>query len=233
MKKLVFTLIFFLIVLESYPQKSGDISTTYKNVLSGKVYDKATGKKLSNKELGKLLHKYPNIIFERIINEQGEYSKYYFDSNNIKHQDKTLIINRNKKNQIKITESFTDFIFTTIDKEILKSKDLKGSWIILRFELLTRFVRVPEILKLNSIVVELNKNHKIVPIVCFADSEQNIKSKFNQQDLLFKFVGDGGNFQEKYNIIQFPTTIILDTNGKVHKYFYANDKIDIENIILD
>ncbi len=231
MKIFIITIILTLLTIELYSQSPEVITITNKGSLNGKVYNKVTGEKLSDEELVEVLQKHPNIIFEKVINEYGEISNFYFDPNNIKNDTGSrTIIRRSAENQVKEGESFPDFIFKTIEKETIKSKNLKGTWILLRFELFARFTNKPLILDLSNQLKDLEEDYKIIPIICFADSEQNIKNELDIADLVFRLVADGSNFHEKYSIIKFPTTIIIDDQGRVYKYFFNNENIDFSGI---
>lgn len=229
MKILFFSILLSLSSIGVYAQSTEIVSTAINVSLSGKVFNKVSGEQLSDEEISELFKKYPNIILESSIDKYGRYTEYYFDPNDIRFQKFTKA--RSEDAQVGLNKSLPEFVFKSIDDEVISSENLKGSWILLRFDLFSRFANVSEIMDLDKQIKQLNAEISIVPIIVLADSEQNIKNSFSQYNWTFKLVGNGRNFHEKYNIIQFPTTLILDDSGRVYRYYFMGDKIDIDALI--
>ena len=222
MKALLFLLLF------TFTHNSlAQISTTRKIKVSGNVYNKQTGQKLTEEETIDLLEKYPEIIFEHVYNKYGVVEKLLFDPNNIVTGKITF---RNEENQIKPGELFPEYVFKTIDGEKITNKKLYGSWVLLRFELFAKMINQQKITSLEKQIIEFNLSNKLTAIIIFADTKNNIKQYLGSKGSIFKLVPDGINFQEMYSIIQFPTSILIDKNGVVYKYYTGNEKIDFSNL---
>lgn len=172
----------------------------------------------------KITDKNPEIRFEHVINKYGKIDRYYYNPNNIL----TEFPNRDKSQQIKEGQLFPEFVFKTIDNEIIDSEKQRGKWVLIRFELFTRFMNKGSIEKLNNQINKLEESKDLISIICLADNKQNIKNEMALIDSNFKLVDGGRNFHEKFNIVGFPTTLLLDKQGRVYKYFYNRDEIDLE-----
>lgn len=197
--------------------------------IDGTVYNKITGKRLGKLELSKLIQEYPNIVFEKVINKYGKVEKRLFDPNNIKtgkYKSRTL------KNQTKVGEEFPEFVFKTIKNKSIESKKLKG-WVVLRFGLFAKMMNNNKLSELNSQIETLSSDYSVTSILCLADTKENIDKVVDLKKTEFQFVANGDKFHQKFNIIKFPTTIILDPNGKVVKYFYGIDRVNIKELIVE
>jgi peroxiredoxin len=220
---------FIVITHICYSQQSERISITGRETLTGKVYNKQTGVKLSDEELAEIVRMDPNAYIEGVIGSNGKVTKYYYDPR--RSAPSGMVNLRNVESQTKEGEQFPDFTFETISKEIIKSKDLEGSWILVRFEVLTRLVNIEEILKLNDQIKDLSSQKDITAIICFADTRNNVVKFLQDEELTFELVSDGRNFHERYNIINYPCTILVDDEGTLVKYFYNGDRIDLKDLM--
>lgn len=219
--------ILFLLLFTFSHTIFAQITTSSSVKVSGNVYNKLTGQKLTEEEINYLIEDHPGIVFEREYNKYGLLEKLLFDPNNIL-TGKVMI--RNEENQIKSGELFPEFVFKTIDGEKVESKKIQDSWVLLRFELLSKMVNQEEITSLEKQIVEFNLTNKLTAVILFADTKTNIKQNVKPIDSIFKLVADGRNFQEMYNIIKFPTTILIDKNGVVHGYYFRNEKIEFNKL---
>lgn len=204
------------------------IMTNYNYEITDKVFDKLSGKKLKSSEVQQILIEHPNIALEPEIDKYGEVVKYYYDSQNIK-----TISERNENLQTKAGEVFPEFVFKTIDGETIKSENLNGKYVLIRFEAfaLARFFKKKEIEKLDFQILNLGYKSNIESIICFADSKENILKEINLGDTNFKLVADGKWFHEKFNIVHFPTTLLLDKEGKVINHYSSSDEIDLKTLL--
>lgn len=216
------TLLFLLLFTFSHTVFAQITSSSRVNI-SGNVYNKQTGQKLTEEETNNLIKEYPGIVFEREYNKYGLLEKLLFDPNNILTGKVKL---RNDANQIKSGELFPEFVFKTIDGEKVDSKNLQDSWVLLRFELLSQMINQEEISSLEKQIIEFNLTNKLTAIILLDDTKTNIEQNVKLIDSIFKIVADGRNFQEMYNIISFPTTILIDKTGVIHGYYFRNEKID-------
>jgi hypothetical protein len=199
-------------------------STMNTENVTNKVFNKKTGEKLSESELAELFTKYPTIVLENFYDKYGKLEKAYFDPDNI------LVgrqVTRNKDNQIKVGEIFPSFAFTTIEGDLLDKELLLGNWIFIRFELLGRFLNKEDIQVLNQEIERIQAKKNIIGIICFADSNSEVLFNLKNEFQFLKIVPDGQNFHKKYSITAFPTSVLIGPDGKVVKYYFQGDKLDL------
>lgn len=197
-----------------------------KDLTPDKVYYKQTGKKISEKEFFKLSQENPKMYFEREIDAEGNVIRYYYDPNNQNGNSNRAINNTPAENDV-----FPNFKLTTIDKKKIELKNLQGKLVIIRFELEANSFRFKkqEIEELDKKINALNNKENIKAIIIFGCDEDEVKKGFDLNNSNFELVADGKNFFFKYNIYQFPSTLLIDQNGKlIEKYSYS----DSENINL-
>ena len=234
MKNLLSILFIIITLSEALPQetqKSTTIKVTQsRERVTGKIYNKLTGEKLDNDELFKIMQKNPYVVFEHVIDKYGKIERYYYDPNNTNTNN---TYSRNADNQTRPGETFPAFVFETIDGDIISSDKLKGSWVIIRFELFadTRFFRKKEIEELDNQINGMGGNQNIVSIICFADYKDNVKTEIELGDSNFKLVGDGRWLNEKFNNIKYPTTLIVENQGRVVNYYYSINEIELNKIL--
>lgn len=219
-------LLFLLLVTFSY-NVFAQFTTSTSIKVSGNVYNKQTGQQLTEEETNNLIKENPGIVFEHVYDKKGILEKLLFDPNNILTGSVVL---RKEENQVKSGELFPEFVFNTVDGEKIASKKLRDSWILLRFELFSKVINPEEITSLERQIVEFNLTDKLTAVILFADTEADIKKNFGTGGSIFKLVPDGRNFHEMYNIIKFPTTILIDKNRVVYKYYSRNEKIDFNKL---
>ena len=194
-----------------------------------KIYYKKTGKKIEENEFVKLVKNNPNLQIENIIGIDGEIEKYL-----VFFETKEKNIKNNRKNQIIKGNLFPNFIAKTIENKRIELKDNKGKIIILRFELEANTFRFKkeEIKQIDLLINKIeNKEEKIKSIIFFASNELDIKDGFDLQNSNFELIPNSLNFHEKFSITRFPTTIIIDKNGKLVDYFKYMEDIDLNKLI--
>lgn len=220
------TLLFLLVFAFSH-NITAQVTTSSTVRVTGNVYNKQTGQKLTEKETNNLIEQYPGIVFEHVYNKYGTLVKLLFDPNKI---DTGRAMYRSEENQIKPGEPFSEFVFKTVDGERISSEKLHGSWILLRFELFTKMMNEEEIALREEQIDRFCLSDKMTAIICFADTKTNVIQAFKSKKMNSKLISDGRNFQERYNIIKFPTTILIGKDGVVYKYYFASDKIDFNEL---
>ena len=205
------------------------ITSRIEKVDFSKIYNKKTGKKIKKKRYLKLKKNNPNLQLERIIGVNGEIVKYLLDLSIINN----LPRNYRTKPIIK-GELFPNFIAKTINKRIIELKSQRGKIVILRFELEANSFRFKkkEIKQLDNLINKIKrKNEKVKAIIFFASNELDIKQGFDLQNSNFEIISNGYNFQEKFSITRFPTTIVIDKNGKLINYYNYVDEINLTHLI--
>jgi peroxiredoxin len=231
-KKVLITLLFFTVLITFGQEKTvfrKFITSRIEKVDFSKIYNKKTGKKIKKKRYLKLKKNNPNLQLERIIGVNGEIVKYLLDLSIINN----LPRNYRTKPIIK-GELFPNFIAKTINKRIIELKSQRGKIVILRFELEANSFRFKkkEIKQLDNLINKIKrKNEKVKAIIFFASNELDIKQGFDLQNSNFEIISNGYNFQEKFSITRFPTTIVIDKNGKLINYYNYVDEINLTHLI--
>lgn len=206
------------------------ITSSYSINTSETVYNKNTGQRLSEEEMISLFQKYPDIFLEREYNKHGELVRLLFDPNNIVTG---ATMNRNENARKKAGELFPEFVFKTVNGEKIKSEELLGSWVLLRFELFTKVIDVSKLYVLGKQIVEFNNTSKkkLTGVIVFNETEKKVKELFNTNEYDFKLVPNGRNFHEMFNIVRFPTTVILNDKGEVFKNYESSVPINFEELL--
>lgn len=194
-----------------------------------KIYYRKTGKKIEKNEFIKLVKNNPNLQIDNIIGINGEIEKYL-----IFFEKRKSNIKNNRKNPIIKGNLFPNFIAKTIENEKIELEDNKGKIIILRFELEANTFRFKkeEIKQIDLLVNKIEKKEeKIKSIIFFASNELDIKEGFDLQNSNFKLIPNSLNFHQKFSITRFPTTIIIDKNGKLVDYFNYIEDINLNKLL--
>ncbi|GAB3217577.1 hypothetical protein GCM10027454_01470 [Algoriphagus aestuariicola] len=92
--------------------------------------------------------------------------------------------------------------------------------------------RYPDYEELAAQVDALDEKYPLVAITCLRDNEENIRNGIGDKYNPILWLGEGTGFQEKYFMSRLPTTVLIDPQGKVVKYFRYHEKIDLEEAIL-
>ena len=231
-KKILIALLFFTVLITFGQEKT--VSRKFKTsriekIDFSKIYNKKTGKKIKKKKYITLKKNNPNLQLERIIGVNGEIVKYLLDLSIINNSPR----NYRTKPIIK-GELFPNFIAKTINKRIIELNSQKGKVVILRFELEANSFRFKkkEIKQLDNLINKIKrKKEKVKAIIFFASNELDIKQGFDLQNSNFEIISNGYNFQEKFSITRFPTTIVIDKNGKLIDYYNYIDEINLTHLV--
>ena len=231
-KKILIALLFFTVLITFGQEKT--VSRKFKTsriekIDFSKIYNKKTGKKIKKKKYITLKKNNPNLQLERIIGVNGEIVKYLLDLSIINNSPR----NYRTKPIIK-GELFPNFIAKTINKRIIELNSQKGKVVILRFELEANSFRFKkkEIKQLDNLINKIKrKKEKVKAIIFFASNELDIKQGFDLQNSNFEIIPNSYNFQEKFSIIRFPTTIIIYKNGKLIDYYNYMDEINLTHLV--
>lgn len=190
-----------------------------------KIYNKETGIKISKSEYSKLQQKNSRIYFEREVDEEGNVIRYLYDPSNQNGSD-----NGNLNANVSEKVAFPNFKLTTIDKKKIELKNLVGKLVILRFELEANSFRFKkqEIEELDKKINALSNKEDVEAIIIFGCTEDEVREGFNLNNSNFKLVANGQNFIFKYNIHRFPSTLLIDQNGKLIENYSDSEEIIIE-----
>lgn len=112
-----------------------------------------------------------------------------------------------------------DFIGSTIDGTTIQLSKLKGQVVVLNFWFIACAPCRAEVTGLNE-VVENFKNEKVNFVSIATDTEQELKKYLTKNKFSFETIADPAFLicQKKYDIRGYPTTIIIDKNGKIRFY---------------
>ncbi|WKD85932.1 Thiol-disulfide oxidoreductase ResA [Polaribacter huanghezhanensis] len=230
MKKVLLLLMLVSIGLYAQEKKaSSNFSTTTVEKLDlNKIFDKKTGEKISPRKFLKLRKSDKNYILERVIDKYGNIERYLY----VKTTKK--LITRDVSNRIKPGEKFPNFNLKTIENRRIVLDKLKKKIVIIRFEMEANSFRFKkrEILELDNQINELkNKNEKVEALIIFISNASEIKKGFNLKKSNFKLVANGQNFNERYFITRYPTTIVIDGKGNLIDYFSYSGEIVLKDLI--
>jgi hypothetical protein len=223
----IFLLIFFLGFIANAQEKKTMVRTTRSGDLEGKVFNKITGEVITNMQLMGLLKEKPGLKMESFYDKYGDLEKSLYDPNN---PCKDYSKDPNKRP--KIGESFPEFVFKTIDEEEFSSEDLKGNWVLIHFYPITRFINKERWKKLSLDLQKARESFEIVCFGVFAYDDDLIEpvGEFKQE---IRLVNNGNGFYSKYHIIEIPTTVLINPEGIIVKYFYESDPIDFLSFLKD
>ena len=233
MRKPVLFILAFIISLQLFAQEQIGIQFEKKRIDTefniDKLYNKKTGKRVSQKEFEKLVKQNPNLPLERVYDNIGNTVKYFYDP------DKSNSLSTSNSDEpVEIGAYYPELIFKTIDGEKIRLKDLKGKMVILRFEMEADTFRFKkhEIEEMDQGINETQRGSEIEAIIIFDATEQQIRKGFDLTNSNFKLVPNGFNFQRKMNIRSFPSTIILDKQGRLMEEFpMMSEGIDILELL--
>lgn len=192
-----------------------------------KVYNKQTGKRITKEEFNEIIKKNPRLYFERLYNEKGEIVKYFIDpdSNNMN-------LSKSLNGQPKNGESFPEFELKTIDNKKIRLKELKGKFVIIRCELSTTspILKKSEIIEFDRKIQTSKNKSKIEFITIFRSSKEEISQIFDVEKYYSSFVPNGFGFYGRNHIKRFPSTIVIDNEGKLVNIYFNSKDINIENL---
>ena len=189
---------------------------------------KETGLKVSKSEFLKLIQENPKIYFEREVDAEGNVIRYLYNPSN-QNRSGNEILNANVSEKV----AFPNFKLTTIDKKKIELKNLIGKLVILRFELEANSFRFKkqEIEELDKQINLLSNKDDIEAIIIFGCTEDEVRKGFNLTSSNFELVANGQNFIFKYDIHSFPSTLLIDQNGKLIENYSDSKSIIIEEHI--
>jgi hypothetical protein len=189
------------------------------------VYNKETGKPITEKEFNTLVRTNPNLNLEKIFSEEGHLVKYVYDPKNQNHFKRPFPFSVAPKGK-----PYPNFIVTTISGKKIELEELKGKLVLVRFEYYSDGFRFKEneIVDLNNKINTLGIQNDIESIIIFKGQKKDVESNLNIDMSAFHVVINGGNFFEKYQINRFPKTALIDKNGNLIDYYDYSEDIEFE-----
>lgn len=204
------------------------VYTSIRQIKLDNVFNKQTGTKYSEEEMISLFKKYNNKVhLEIIIDEYGNEAGYYFDPNNPTDSTKSVT----EENEVKIGKKFPNFIFETSKDIQLNLEDLKGKYVLLRFDMApSGYVLKKEEIDFVEKQIISNKVYadNVVPIILFIESsKKEVKELWENKDTIYHLVGDAFSYGIKYGIKIYPSTLVIDRNGNLLKVYSPSGDVNI------
>lgn len=192
------------------------------------VYDKKTGEKISPGEFRKIIKENPRVRLGKVYNEKGEIEKYLLD-----REPPTGNITMSNHQSNGNGNVFPDFVFRTIDNQKIRLSDLAGKTVIIRCEVSPGgpSFREAEIKNLEASVSRLKKKADVLMMIVFRSSKKEILANLDAEDYHSAFVPDGMGFFIRNNIKRYPSTLVIDKNGKLVNTYYHSRDIDLPEIL--
>lgn len=185
-------------------------------IIYDNLFNLETGEKISKKEFELLVKTNGNIKIETFYDKYGTVEKRYYNPKPAEGERRNSINKKPEKG-----ESFPDFIFETIDNKKIELDNFKGKLVIISFGLINDNVLANkrEIIEIDSKIKASNRSAEIESILLFRESKEEIMNVFDLNSTNFKIIPNGEGFINKWNILRFPTTIIIDKDGKFRNNF--------------
>lgn len=233
MKKRNILLLLIFISIQNYAQKVITAQRVVKRVETefsvDKLYYVRTGKKVTKEEFETLVRNNPNLSIEPVHDNNGNIVKYLCNPD----EKNSMVKARSDNNEIKIGDYFPELNLTTIDGESISLNDLKGKMVLLRFELEADSFRFKkdEIVDIDNSINRSHRQSEIQAIIIFEASRAQIEKGFDLKNSNFKLIPNGFNFHQMLNVKSFPSTVILDKEGKLLEELDWSDEIDIIKLL--
>ena len=113
----------------------------------------------------------------------------------------------------------------------IRPKDLEGKVVVLNFW----FIKCPpcldEIPELNKIALSYANNPNIVFIAVALDEKDDLKKFLKDHPFAYHIVDEGKEIAAKYEIKNYPTSVILDKEGKVKFHTIGYGPYTLEGFI--
>ncbi|WP_420322687.1 redoxin domain-containing protein [Flagellimonas sp.] len=228
MKKL-----FVFVALVSFSMSFGQVEMLSKTrfiksnekipVTSDNAFNMITGERFHQDELNKLIKEHPDIYVEREFDKYGKFIRFWFHPNRRMGAPSTI-------GRTPTGEKFPEFVFKTTDEKTIDSSDLKGKWIIIRFEGHPEdfMFKAHEIMDLDEKISSFEKTgKKVVAFDVFNWDAIRSKQIFTVSNSRFHIVSNGQNFTEKFKIHRNPLTLVINPNGILMGYYKFSEDIDL------
>ena len=192
-----------------------------------KLYNKVTGKKLTRADFIELVNKNPNLDLEKVYDNSGNVIKYLYDPRNLNSN------NNSRYKALQPGDKFPEFVFKTLEGKTVNIKDLKGKLVIVRMEMEADTFRFKkyEIENLDQAINQSQRKSEIVAVILFRADKNTVERGFDLKNSNFIPIPSADNFQDQLNIKYFPSTMLLDKEGRVMKIYKSSNVIDIEKAL--
>jgi hypothetical protein len=191
-----------------------------------KIYDKKSEEKIPVKDAMELLKNNPEHHYEAEINRYGEVGKFWYDPNN-----KSKSTNP-KPFILESGQSFPLFTFKTLNGKELTSESLIGNIVIIGFEVAPTTFRLQKdhYNQLVSIIKSKEQTCSITLILIFMYDVNPDDLEIDLDNTVFNFVENGMNFRQRYRIVNFPSTLLIDESGRFVEKYEMGSEINLHQI---
>lgn len=123
-----------------------------------------------------------------------------------------------------VSTAIPGFKFTSLDKQVWESKQLKGKVVVINFWFTTCGPCIKEIPLLNALV-DANKEKPVVFIAPGPNEESKITKFLKRNPFNYHIIPNALDYINTVKIENFPTHLIIDKEGIIRQVFigYEND----------
>ncbi len=123
-----------------------------------------------------------------------------------------------------VNKPLADFKFTSLDKQVLELKKLKGMVVVINFWFTFCGPCIKEMPFLNELV-EANKKNTVVFIAPAPDNENQVTKFLKRNTFSYHIVPSSLDYINTIKIENFPTHLVVDKEGIIRQVFigYADD----------
>lgn len=229
---LILFIALFILSNNTFAQIAGK---TYTERISGKeIYNKVSGKLINEKDVNTLIENNPHIYFEPVINKYGDIESYLVDPSEPSTNGR--IISRDISKQVKKGEQFPPFVMKSISNRVIDSEKIRGKIILMQFQLqLVKPLFIKQTLDaFNSLIEDVRKTTEVEAVIVTESTKDEIQEQIGDGIYVAEIVPNGRNFNQKYQVINFPSIVLIDKYGNLVSYYNQNEmeilKSDIEKI---
>lgn len=186
----------------------------------GTVYDRESGRLLSEEELTQLITN-GNPAFEPQMDQYGQASTFLIDTSNPYAPVNMRDISRRPQ----VGEIVPTFIMKSLNGDLLNLEKLSGYFVLLHFQLTVK----PPIFNLSrfdsfdSEVGVLKKNIPLETITIFQGGQREIESILEPSQYQTQIVPDGRGFSMRYQIVDYPSFMLIDQQGRLIGYYKRDE----------
>ncbi len=179
------------------------------------VYDSATMELIPYKVVSEMIRKNPNLGLKPNYNRYGDLDSYIYEP----HRGSSNS-DRDPHLRDPIGQRLKEFVFKDLKNKQYSLTELRGKKVIVHFEMITN-PRILDTLAFQlraQLFNDLMANQQHMAFVLFIDGPGLITKNLAVEHFKFPLIPDSQNFGVRYHIVQFPTTILIDQNGRVVNY---------------
>lgn len=238
-KKLTLFIVLMVLALTTNAQVSSSITRRTQKMDSSAIVKDSAGVRYSYADWHKLIVTGNYIL--KVINpgKDGvdEFTLVKMDEA-AKARMKNFRLPPDESGYIKTGMKMELFSVKDIEGYKIRPKDLEGKVVVLNFWFIACVPCLQEIPELNKIALSYANNPNIVFIAVALDEKDDLQKFIKDNPFAYHVVDDGKEIAAKYEIKNYPTSIIIDKEGKVKlhtmgygPYTLADFKKTIEDVL--